>query len=158
MLHARLLASFLDPNRVTVATVTPGSKHTGTPHHTLMPEDVSEGLPVVAVVNTALFRGYPMWYRAVTWPVRALYLRPAAEAAEGVVWAVTARGIEGQSGKYYADGKVVDPSEAAQDDELAEALCMATSQLLAGGNTTRAKEDVTIGGQGKTLVAGGGLE
>ena len=62
MLHANSLASFLDPASVTVSTVTPG------------------------MVNTGLFRGYPMWYRAVTWPVRALYLRTPAEAAEGVVW------------------------------------------------------------------------
>jgi NAD(P)-dependent dehydrogenase (short-subunit alcohol dehydrogenase family) len=109
MLHARSLAGFLDPKRVTVATVTPG------------------------MVNTSLFRGYPAWYRALTWPVRALYLRPAAEAAEGVVWAMTATDIEGESGKYYADGRAVEPSVAAQDDELAEALCMATSQLLSGG-------------------------
>jgi NAD(P)-dependent dehydrogenase (short-subunit alcohol dehydrogenase family) len=62
MLHATSLAGFLDPEHVTVATVTPG------------------------MVNTGLFRSYPVWYRAVTWPVRALYLRPPSEAAEGVVW------------------------------------------------------------------------
>jgi NAD(P)-dependent dehydrogenase (short-subunit alcohol dehydrogenase family) len=62
MLHANSLASFLDPASVTVSTVTPG------------------------MVNSGLFRGYPPWYRAVTWPVRALYLRTPEEAAEGVVW------------------------------------------------------------------------
>lgn len=62
MLHATSLATFLDPASVTISTVTPG------------------------MVNTGLFRGYPIWYRAITWPVRALYLRTPSEAAEGVVW------------------------------------------------------------------------
>jgi hypothetical protein len=48
--------------------------------------------------------------------------------------AMTAREIEGASGHcYYADGKAVEPSATARDDELAERLCMATSQLLQGG-------------------------
>ena len=175
MLHAKSLASFLDPARVTVSTVTPG------------------------MVNSDLFRHYPAWYRLVTWPVRALYLRTPEEAAEGVVWvrnstcsyltmrlpptictssmpavlwaililagillelhvarcawlglylcpgplvvlrfqAMTAKAIEGMSGQYFADGKEMEPSAAAQDGELAERLCMATSQLLQGGSPAK---------------------
>ena len=47
--------------------------------------------------------------------------------------AMTARDIEGMTGQYFADGKEMEPSAAAQDSELAEQLCMATSQLLQGG-------------------------
>ena len=115
MLYTRSLSSFLD-ERVTVAAVTPG------------------------MVNSGLFRSFPTWYRLLTWPVRALYLRTPAEAAEGVVWALTAETIVGESGNYYADGVAVEPSAAAQDDELAERLCMATTQLLQGGNCGSASE------------------
>ena len=91
------------------------------------------------MVNSGLFRSFPAWYRLLTWPVRALYLRTPAEAAEGVVWALTAEAVGGESGSYYADGVAVEPSAAAQDDELAERLCMATTQLLQGGNCGSAR-------------------
>ena len=66
------------------------------------------------MVNSGLFRSFPAWYRLLTWPVRALYLRTPAEAAEGVVWALTAEAVGGESGSYYADGVAVEPSAAAQ--------------------------------------------
>lgn len=51
--------------------------------------------------------------------------------------AMTAKAIEGMSGQYFADGKEMEPSAAAQDGELAERLCMATSQLLQGGSPAK---------------------
>lgn len=50
---------------------------------------------------------------------------------------MTAKAIEGMSGQYFADGKEMEPSAAAQDGELAERLCMATSQLLQGGSPAK---------------------
>jgi hypothetical protein len=58
---------------------------------------------------------------------------------------MTAKAIEGVSGQYFADGKEVEPSATAQDNELAERLCMATSQLLQGGSSTKSSDSGTSG-------------
>jgi hypothetical protein len=56
-----------------------------------------EGTPIeiVAVtpgmVNTDLWRHYSKWFRALTSPVRAAFLRTAEDASEGVFFALAAR-------------------------------------------------------------------
>eukprot|EP01048_Picozoa_sp_COSAG05_P005855 COSAG05_NODE_359_length_10803_cov_14.909193_6_plen_372_part_00 len=108
LLYTRSLSNMLPPH-VTATAVTPG------------------------MVNTGLFKQQPAWYQAVSYPFRLFYLRPADEAAEGVVFALTAASIEGSTGKYFADGVQVTPSDAAQCDDLAERLCKVTSGLIASG-------------------------
>ena len=58
-------------------------------------------------------------------------------ATSVVTQAMTAEVIEGVSGQYFADGKQIQPSATAQDNELAERLCTATSQLLQGGSSAK---------------------
>ena len=107
LLYMHSLARSVLPKHVTAPAITPG------------------------MVNTGLFRNQAAWYRAVSYPFRLWYLRPAEEAAEGVVYAMTAAEIEGQTGGYYYDGRRVSPSEAASEDETAERLCQVTSRLIA---------------------------
>ena len=60
-----------------------------------------------------------------------------------VMQAMTAKAVEGVSGQYFADGKQVEPSATAQDSELAERLCMATSQLLQGGSPAKSGDSAS---------------
>ena len=91
MLLADELAARRWAGRVAVLTVSPG------------------------MVDTGLWRHFPLWYQAVTWPVRATALRSVDDGAVGVVWAAAAREAEGLSGVLLADGVTVDVSEAARD-------------------------------------------
>ena len=75
----------------------------------------------------------------VLWSRRCI----ALSVDNNIMQAMTAKTIEGVSGRYYADGKEVVPSAAAQDHELAERLCMATSQLLQGGSPVKTSTSST---------------
>eukprot|EP01051_Picozoa_sp_SAG22_P012771 SAG22_NODE_1359_length_4622_cov_3.673591_2_plen_377_part_00 len=102
---------------------------------------------VVAVtpgmVHTGLFDDYPAWYKWATFPARATALRSAAEAAAGIVFcadaaeleqpAAVARSAAGGLVPYLYDGKPIECSEQAADLALSEALCVATSRLVAFG-------------------------
>jgi NAD(P)-dependent dehydrogenase (short-subunit alcohol dehydrogenase family) len=71
------------------------------------------GLPVdclcvsPGMVNTELWRNYPQWYRALTWPFRRCYLRTPEEAAAGVVLCLVAPQLANMGGQFIADGKVL---------------------------------------------------
>ena len=67
------------------------------------------------MVDTNLWGHFPLWYRALTAPVRAVALRTPQEGAAGVVFAATAKSLEGRSGLYLADGCELAPSEASTD-------------------------------------------
>lgn len=74
------------------------------------------------MVDTGLWRNFPFWYRAVTYPIRAVALRSAEDAAAGIVFAVTATALDGQSGAYLGDGVEVEPSEGSRDQDKAQKL------------------------------------
>ena len=78
------------------------------------------------MVNTGLWRNFPVWYRALTWPLRTVALRTTEEAALGVVWAVTAVEAEKLQVKgsyvYLSDGTSIEPSTAARDSAMAQKL------------------------------------
>jgi len=82
------------------------------------------------MVHTDLWRNFPAWYRILTYPVRATFLRSTREAAAGVLYALAARELEGMGGKYMSDGKVIESSEAAQNQEQASALFAVCSHLI----------------------------
>ena len=71
------------------------------------------GLPIdclcvsPGMVNTELWRNYPQWYRALTWPFRRFYLRTPEEAAAGVVLCLVAPQFANMGGQFIADGKVL---------------------------------------------------
>ena len=85
------------------------------------------------MVDTGLWRDFPLWYRALTYPVRAIGLRSAEEAAAGVVYACTAAALEpaALSGAYLSDGKEIEPSEPSQDAAKAARLYELCAWLIA---------------------------
>lgn len=84
------------------------------------------------MVHTGLWSQFPSWYRALTYPVRALFLRSSADAAEGVVFAVAAKEAEGLVHAYLYDGRPLEASPAAQDSAVAEELFNLCSDIVAG--------------------------
>ncbi|CAE8734811.1 unnamed protein product, partial [Polarella glacialis] len=82
------------------------------------------------MVNTELWRNFPAWYRMLTYPVRATFLRSPQQGAEGILYAIAAREIEGVSGGYMCDGKMIESSETAQDAEKAAALFLICSKVI----------------------------
>lgn len=82
------------------------------------------------MVHTSLWRHFPRWYQALTFPIRAIALRSAEEAAEGVVFAAAAVEAEGKSGAYLSDGVEIEPSQGSRDAQLAERLFEACRQLI----------------------------
>ena len=105
-LLATALAGRWEGQPVDVLTVTPGMVHTG------------------------LWRHFPQWYQALTYPIRAVALRSADDAAQGVVFAAAALEAEGKSGAYLSDGVEVQPSQGALDTAVAGRLYEVCSEII----------------------------
>ena len=82
------------------------------------------------MVHTGLWRHFPLWYQALTYPVRAVALRSADDAAQGVVYAAAAVEADGRSGAYLSDGVEIEPSQGARDVKVAARLYEVCSQLI----------------------------
>jgi len=80
------------------------------------------------MVHTSLWRHFPLWYRYLTYPIRALALRDAEDAAEGVVFAATSPTVE--SGTFLSDGIQIEPSPLAQDATIAKQFVQVCESLL----------------------------
>lgn len=74
------------------------------------------------MVHTRLWKDFPAWYRGLTYPVRAAFLRSPSDAAEGIVYAVAAEEAEGKLGAYLYDGRPLESSAAAHDEQKAHEL------------------------------------
>ena len=82
------------------------------------------------MVDTNLWRHFPTWYRAITWPVRVTALRSTADAADGVMFAVASDSAEElPSGSLLADGVPVEASAAAHD-AIAAASCFTACERV----------------------------
>ncbi len=85
------------------------------------------------MVDSNLWRNFPLWYRIVTYPLRRVALRTPDEAALGVVWAALSveagemeqaySTVEGKGYAYTSDGVWIEPSPAARDREWACQFC-----------------------------------
>ena len=64
----------------------------------------------------------------MTYPIRALALRDAEDAAEGVVFAATSTTVE--SGTFLSDGIQIEPSPLAQDATIAKQFVQVCENLL----------------------------
>lgn len=104
-----------------------------------LPVDVLVVSP--GMVNTGLWGNFPLWYRTLTYPVRAALLRSPKEAAQGVLFAVAAREAEGTAHRYLCDGKSLESSEAAKDAVLARALFDLCSRLTEREREARMRQD-----------------
>ena len=114
------------------------------------------------MVHTGLWRHFPQWYQALTYPVRALALRSADDAAQGVVFAAAAIEADGKSGArtllppprsrrtlgvltvwpgklgaYLSDGLEVEPSQGAKDGKAAARLYEVCGELIAADRSPR---------------------
>ena len=101
-----------------------------------------ESGPLVCVltpgmVDTSLWRHFPLWYRAVTWPLRRVALRTADDAALGIVWAVAAIEMAEEVARnkdkgylYVSDGVSIEPSPAARDETRARRLHALCDRLI----------------------------
>ena len=74
------------------------------------------------MVDTGLWRNYPLWYQAVTFPFRRVYLRSPDEAARGVVYCLVSPAMEANGGKFLYDCESIQPSASASDVDLAAQL------------------------------------
>ena len=84
------------------------------------------------MVNTALWRHYAGWFRLLTSPVRAAFLRTPSEAAAGVVYALVAAELPRSAAKdstgaadaplYLSDAVAIEQSEGGRDVAFAAAL------------------------------------
>ena len=85
------------------------------------------------MVNTGLWSHYPLWYRALTFPLRAVALRTPEEGAAGVVFAATATALDApaRSGAYLADGRDVEPSGGSRDAAKAHRLFEVCQGIIA---------------------------
>ena len=83
------------------------------------------------MVNTGLWRNFPTWFQAVTYPIRRVALRTPDDAASGVVFACAAEEIEGvASGAFMVDGVVEECSERGRDLPLSRAVVGACDSLI----------------------------
>ena len=82
------------------------------------------------MVDTGLWRHYPEWYQAVTFPFRKLYLRSPEEAAQGVVHCLVEPSMEHRHGGFLYDGVPIEPSATGKDPKLARELWEASEKLV----------------------------
>lgn len=83
------------------------------------------------MVDTSLWRNFPLWFRVLTWPVRRLALRTPQDAALGVVYACASSEAESEaSGSFFVDGKVELPSEESANSEKAKSLWKIVENLI----------------------------
>ena len=95
------------------------------------PVDVLSVTP--GMVHTGLWRNFPQWYQALTFPIRAVALRSADDAAQGVVYAAAALEADGKSGVYLSDGVEVQPSQGALDTALAGRRFEVCNEIIGQG-------------------------
>ena len=83
------------------------------------------------MVDTGLWRNFPVWFRVATWPVRRLALRSPEDAALGVVYACASDEAEtNASGSFFVDGKVELPSEESSNLQKAKDLWNVVDHLI----------------------------
>jgi retinol dehydrogenase-14 len=107
VLHTRLLAQKLAGTGVTVNCLHPGA------------------------VDTAIWSGAPLWAKPLIAVIRRFAFIPAEEGARRIVRLVASPELDGITGQYFEDDRVVDPAPLARDDALARRL-WAESERLTG--------------------------
>ena len=81
-------------------------------------------------VDTNIWSGAPLWAK----PIIQVLLRPffisAEKGGERIVQLAASPELEGVTGKYFEDGKVVDPSPLARDASLATRLWDVSARMV----------------------------
>jgi len=86
------------------------------------------------MVDTGLWRNFPVWFQILTWPVRKVALRTSEDAALGVVYACASEEAgQEKSGTFFVDGNVeLTTSEDSRDVEKARRLWKVVEDLILG--------------------------
>ena len=83
------------------------------------------------MVDTGLWRNFPVWFQILTWPVRKLGLRTPEDAALGVVYACASEEAGNEkSGSFFIDGSVEETSKESMDIEKARRLWTVVEELI----------------------------
>ena len=100
-------------------------------HRRLKEDGVTSVCVSPGLVDTGLWRHYPLWYQIVTLPFRKAYLRTPREAAAGVIFCLISPQIATyHAGSFMYDGKPIEPCVTAQDPQLASALWHVSEKLV----------------------------
>ncbi|XP_054857502.1 dehydrogenase/reductase SDR family member 13-like [Eublepharis macularius] len=106
ILYTRELANRLEGTNITCYAVHPG------------------------VVNTELFRHFPIWLRPVMDAFSWVFLRDPVDGAQTSIYCATQEGIERFSGHYFANCKLLEPYPNARDDAVAKKLWEFSERML----------------------------
>ena len=83
------------------------------------------------MVDTGLWRNFPLWFRALTWPVRRIALRSSEEAALGLVYVCASKeAYAAPNGSCFVDGRIVPVSETSHNVALARHLWTVVNKLI----------------------------
>ncbi len=82
------------------------------------------------VVQTGIFREAPAWLRGMLSTIGRLFLLSPEQGALTSLYLASSSEVAGQSGGYYSRCKLVEPSEAARDEQAAERLWEASAKLV----------------------------
>ena len=83
------------------------------------------------MVDTGLWRNFPLWFRGLTWPVRRMALRSAEEAALGVVYVCASQEADAApTGACFVDGRIVPVSDTSHNQALARHLWTVVHDLI----------------------------
>ncbi len=83
------------------------------------------------MVDTGLWRNFPLWFQFVTWPLRKIALRTPEDAALGVVYACASNEAAFEAtGSLLVDGRVEEASTKSRDPQTAQELWKVVEELI----------------------------
>ena len=80
--------------------------------------------------DTALWRHFPWWQRALLAPFKKKLLKSAEEAAQTQIYVATSPELASVSGKYFEQSAEKEPPPQVRDERLADELWRVSSELM----------------------------
>jgi NAD(P)-dependent dehydrogenase (short-subunit alcohol dehydrogenase family) len=82
------------------------------------------------IVNTNFLDFLPSWQRVMSAPIRHVIFKSPTKAADGIVYAVSSKQLNGITGKFLKDGKVIPSSDSSNSLRLANSVWDRTDVIL----------------------------